>query len=92
MTRGPNGLEAVKHYQIKKGDRPETFGLPPQRIATARYPKSVAILGSDVSGLHPRFEVSEGEHVVAGQVVLRDRKQPQIAFVSPVSGVVSEMS
>ncbi len=42
-------------------------------------------------GLRPRFEVEEGARVARGQVVFRDRKHPEIAYVSPVSGIVSSL-
>lgn len=53
--------------------------------------KSVGFLGADMPGLRPRFEVEEGAYVKRGQVVFRDRKQPEIAYVSPIPGTVSSL-
>jgi len=66
--------------------------LPPQHISKEGLPQSAALLGFDVPDIHPRFEVKEGDRVAIGQVVFRDRKHPEIAFVSPTSGTVSELA
>lgn len=48
----------------------------------------VAILGADFPGLRIRTDVEEGDLVDAGEVLFRDRKRPDIAFVAPTSGRV----
>ncbi len=52
----------------------------------------VGILGADYSELRIRQEVERGDAVSIGQVVFRDRKRPEIAFVSPISGTVGDIS
>lgn len=51
----------------------------------------MAILGADFPGLRIRPEVAEGEAVSAGQVLFRDRRRPDIAFVAPVDGQVASI-
>ena len=53
---------------------------------------SVGLLGSDLPGLRPHFEVEEGDLVEKGQVLFTDRKNPRIAFVSPMAGRVTSIS
>lgn len=48
----------------------------------------VAILGADFPGLKIREQVEEGDLVEAGEVLFRDRKTPEIAFVAPTRGRV----
>ncbi|NNF72412.1 MAG: hypothetical protein HKN02_09500 [Rhodobacteraceae bacterium] len=82
----------MKHFEIKQGDWPTFSGVPPAQIEEAPRPNSVALLGSDSPGLRPRFELAEGDRVAPGQVVFRDRARAEIAFVSPVAGVVSDIA
>ncbi len=53
---------------------------------------SVGLLGSDLPGLRPHFEVEEGDLVGEGQVLFTDRKDPRITFVSPLAGRISSVS
>lgn len=48
----------------------------------------VAILGVDFPGLRIRTDLEEGDLVDAGEVLFRDRKKPDIAFVAPTNGKV----
>ena len=61
-------------------------GSPRQSIEDCQTPETVGLLGSDYPGLHLKAEVSEGQVVAAGDVVLRDRSHPEIVIVAPVSG------
>lgn len=47
------------------------------------------MVGVDYPGMRPALEVAVGDMVKAGQVVLRDRKRPEIAFAAPISGKVT---
>lgn len=48
----------------------------------------VAFQGADFAGLRPALAVREGDTVRIGDVLFRDRRRPEIAFVSPVSGTI----
>ena len=50
-----------------------------------------ALVGADYPGLRIRAEVTEGDVVEAGQVLFRDRRRSDIAFVAPIRGRVSEI-
>jgi Na+-transporting NADH:ubiquinone oxidoreductase subunit A len=51
-------------------------------------PPRLLLTGVDGRRLRPKLEVAEGDRVVAGQSLARDRKRPWIRVISPVSGTV----
>lgn len=66
--------------------------MPVQHAVDDRTVTSVGLLGSDLPGLRPHFEVEEGDLVEKGQVLFTDRKDPRVAFVSPLAGRVTGIS
>lgn len=82
----------LRHFHIRQGDPAPQTPAPAQQVENIGLPREVALLGRDIAGVRPRFVVSEGEGVTCGQTLFTDRKHPQIAFVSPVSGVVSKLT
>ncbi|WP_185984796.1 NADH:ubiquinone reductase (Na(+)-transporting) subunit A [Aureimonas mangrovi] len=67
-------------------------GAPVQRIRDGAAVSRVAILGSDFPGLRPALAVEKGARVRAGERLFADRRTPEIAHVSPVAGVVREIT
>lgn len=67
-------------------------GRPRQAVRPARAVRSVAISGHDFPGIRPDFRVEPGNRVRVGQTVFVDRRRPEIAFVSPASGVVAAIN
>lgn len=63
-------------------------GMPEQTVDESVPIGRVALLGSDYPGLKPELLVAEGDEVVGGQPVLRDRTIPGVQITAPVSGVV----
>lgn len=88
----PKGLEQLTHFTIKGGAKPSVTNAPPQQIAATEVPDSVALLGQDMLDMRPKYMVSEGDVVTCGQTLFSDRSHPEIAFVTPISGVVSQLS
>ncbi len=60
--------------------------------ATGPSPFPVAVVGADFPGLRLRIEAPEGTTVRLGQTLFRDRKHPDIAFVSPIAGRVASIT
>lgn len=54
-------------------------------------PSSVAVCPDDFPGLLPKLEVKEGDQVIAGQPLLRDKINEAIKIVSPASGKVVQV-
>ena len=92
MARSTGGREILKHFRITAGDRPRGDRAPDQVVAETANPHAAAFLGIDTLHLRPAFEVAQGDRVAVGQVVFRDRNEPQIAFVAPIGGTVSEIA
>ncbi|MEN8260069.1 MAG: Na(+)-translocating NADH-quinone reductase subunit A [Pseudomonadota bacterium] len=76
-------------YKIKKGlDLPIT-GDPEQVIYDdGGNVTSVALFGKDYFGLKPTMLVSEGDGVKLGQAIFTDKKNPDVNFTAPASGIV----
>lgn len=82
----------LRNFHIRRGAHTPSSGAPAQSIDGDRMPEAVAILGEDYPGLRPKFAVETGARVAEGQLLFSDRKHPEIVFVSPVRGVVEEIS
>jgi Na+-transporting NADH:ubiquinone oxidoreductase subunit A len=75
--------------QIRKGLDIPISGRPRQEICAANEVSSVASLGLDTPGLKPKMAVQQGDRVKLGQVLFVDKRNPDVPFTSPGSGVVS---
>jgi Na+-transporting NADH:ubiquinone oxidoreductase subunit A len=74
---------------IKKGLNIPLAGKPRLEIDTANEVSSVAALGLDTPGLKPRMAVQQGDRVKLGQPLFVDKRNPDVPFTSPGTGVVS---
>jgi Na+-transporting NADH:ubiquinone oxidoreductase subunit A len=75
--------------RIKKGLDIPLAGGPEQVIDDAPPVSTVAVTGPDTNGLRPRMEVEEGDHVSLGQVLFRDRQNPDVPFTAPGAGRIA---
>jgi Na+-transporting NADH:ubiquinone oxidoreductase subunit A len=75
--------------RIKKGLDIPLAGAPEQVIDDAPRIDSVAVVGPDYNGLRPRMEVEEGDSVALGQVLFRDRQNPEVPFTAPGAGRIA---
>lgn len=66
--------------------------LTGQRVEEGAAVKQVALIGADLPGLRPKLLCEQGERVTRGQAVFHDRANPDVVFVSPVSGVVGSIT
>lgn len=66
--------------------------LPEQRVEEGVVVTQVALIGADLPGLRPKLLCEQGERVTRGQAVFHDRANPDVVFVSPVSGVVDSIT
>jgi len=74
---------------IKKGLNIPLAGKPRLEIDTGNQVSSVAALGIDTPGLKPRMAVQQGDRVKLGQPLYVDKRNPDVPFTSPGTGVVS---
>lgn len=78
--------------RTKRGLTLPIAGSPEQTVDDGRPARSAALLGYDYPGLKPTMEVTEGDRVVAGQLVFTDKKTPGIKFTAPATGTVSAIN
>lgn len=74
-----------------KGVRLPDRGAPRQRIEPCTLPGRVGLLGSDYPRLRLRPAVMQGDKINAGQVVMRDHRDPRLCVTSPLAGTVEEV-
>jgi Na+-transporting NADH:ubiquinone oxidoreductase subunit A len=74
--------------RIKKGLDIPVSGKPVQTISYGAEVRHVAVVAEDYVGLRPAMRVAEGDRVRLGQVLLTDKRHPEIRFTAPGSGVV----
>ncbi|MEM7379466.1 MAG: Na(+)-translocating NADH-quinone reductase subunit A [Pseudomonadota bacterium] len=78
-----------KTISLTKGLDIPIDGQPRQTVEDAPPVSSVAVLGRDYHGLKPTMAVQQGDHVVGGQVLFTDKRNPGVQFTAPGSGTVS---
>ena len=76
---------------IKKGLDIPLSGAPKQVIQAARPVSRVALIACEYPGLKPGMQVNEGDAVAAGQVLFVHRRDQEICYTSPASGVVEKI-
>ncbi len=72
--------------KIKKGLDIRLKGTADNVFGQAQLPDLFAIKPTDFHGVVPKMVIKEGEKVKAGSVLFYDKYQPDVKFVSPVSG------
>lgn len=72
--------------KIKKGLDIRLKGKADNVFSQAQLPDLFAIKPTDFQGVVPKMVIKEGEKVKAGSVLFFDKYQPDVKFVSPVSG------
>lgn len=66
-------------------------GQAAQAVLPHPLPRHLALIGEDYPGLRPRFAVTEGARVAAGDVLFADRRRPELRHVAPAGGTVTEI-
>lgn len=78
------------NIKIKKGlDLKLEGAANDDGIAGKALPRLAAIIPDDFPGLAPKLEVKEGDKILAGQPLLRDKAHENLKVASPASGTVS---
>lgn len=81
----------VEKIKIHKGLDIPLGGAAEPRVADKRDIALYGIMPDDFVGFTPRLEVHEGDHVMCGQPLMSDKKDPRIRLTSPVCGTVKEV-
>ncbi|MEZ4853451.1 Na(+)-translocating NADH-quinone reductase subunit A [Flavobacterium sp.] len=77
--------------RIKKGLDLKLKGSAANNTVTVARSKVYAIKPFDFHGVIPKMQVKEGDTVKAGDIIFSSKANPEIKFVSPVSGTIQEI-
>ena len=81
-----------KVIKLKKGLDIQIKGEPANNLEHISKPETFAIKPADFQGLVPKLTVAVGDKVKAGTPLFFDKYQPEIQYVSPVSGEVAAIN
>lgn len=83
----------MKYFEINKGLDLLLAGRPEQKIDPRKKQIDYAgIVGPDYVGMKPTLFVEQGQHVLAGELLFEDKKNPGVKFTAPAAGVVEAIS
>ena len=77
--------------KLRKGLDINLKGKPAAELLKVEEPGIYSLVPDDFTGVTPKVVVKEQEHVVAGAPLFVDKNNPEVKFVSPVSGVVTSV-
>lgn len=81
-----------KVIRLKKGLDIQIKGEPANNLEHINKPETFAIKPADFHGLVPKLLVKVGDKVKAGTPLFFDKYQPEVQYVSPVSGEVTAIN
>ena len=81
----------MANFNLKKGHNLKIAGEPKKVISASISVDSVYLHPTDFLGVKPKLLVKEDDVVSVGSPIFFDKLNPDVKFVSPVSGTVSEI-
>ncbi len=79
----------AKVIKLRKGLDVKLRGCASSAVSALGLSPEVALVPSDFVGLTPKVLVREGDKVLVGDPLMASKQEPEVKFVSPVSGTVS---
>ena len=77
--------------KLRKGLDINLKGKPAAELLKVEEPGFYSLVPDDFTGVTPKVVVKEGTNVLAGEPLFIDKNNPEVKFVSPVSGVVTSV-
>ena len=77
--------------RVKKGCTLNISGKPSRELEILEKPKKVALLPEKIPFVKPRLKIKLGESVKIGTTVFEDKRNPDIKFVSPGGGEITDI-
>lgn len=77
-----------KTVKLRKGLDIKLIGQAERVKEVLPLPKTVSLKPTDFHGMIPKMVVKEGASIEAGGVLFHDKYNPEVKFVSPLSGTV----
>lgn len=81
----------AKVIKLRKGLDVNLKGKAALETLQVACPGEYALVPDDFTGVKPKVVVKEGDSVKAGDALFVDKLHPEVKFVSPVSGTVSQV-
>lgn len=81
----------MKKITVKNTYNIKISGAPSQTLLEANSPKTVAVCPNSIPYIKPKLLVKIGDSVKIGSPVFMDKKHPELTFVSPGAGKVSDI-
>lgn len=82
----------MKRMRMRGGYNLNIAGKPEKALESQLdIPETIAVKAQDIPGIKPLVKVSQGDKVQCGDVLFVHKKDPRIAFVSPMAGTIKEV-
>ena len=81
----------MANFNLKKGHNLKIAGEPNKVIAATISADSVYLHPKDFPGIKPKLLVKQDDAVSVGSPIFFDKLNSEVKFVSPISGIVSEI-
>lgn len=81
----------MKKIRVKNTYQLKIAGVPSLSVREASLGKQLAVLPNDIALIKPKLAVKEGQSVQTGTVLFYDKRDSNIVFLSPGTGVVSQI-
>ena len=80
------------HIKLSKGLNIPLTGTPEAVIEQGSTVTTVALSGSDYTGLKPKMLIATGDSIKLGQPLFIDKRDPAVQFTAPGSGTISAIN
>ena len=81
----------MKNIRIKKGYNLKIAGAPAATAQETEQPTHLALLPEHIPFVKPRLKISKGDPVSVGTPLFEDKRNPQMLFLSPGGGRISDI-
>jgi Na+-transporting NADH:ubiquinone oxidoreductase subunit A len=82
---------SMKTIRIKKGYNLKVVGSPSITTQKTEQPAHLALLPERIPFVKPRLKAAKGDRVVLGSPLIEDKRNPQIQFLSPGGGRITDI-
>jgi Na+-transporting NADH:ubiquinone oxidoreductase subunit A len=81
----------METIRLAKGHNLKIAGAPALEVTPLPPPRRVAVTPDKIRFVKPRLKVKQGQGVRIGSILFEDKRNPDIKFLSPGGGTVSEI-
>ncbi|MGD9136860.1 MAG: 4Fe-4S dicluster domain-containing protein [Desulfobacterales bacterium] len=81
----------MENVRIRKGYNLKVAGSPAATAQKTEQPTHLALLPEHIPFVKPRLKIAKGDRVALGSPLIEDKRNPQIKFLSPGGGCISDI-